>query len=141
MSLPWVRLDANIGTHDKVAELLAHKDGARAFALYVSSIGWAGGHATDGYIPRHAFHNLIPPLRATPRLAQLLEDVQLWEEADGGWCIRNYLARQELAETSERKRAGHSLGGKKAACKKHHAPECKCWQGGPITPREGGPDA
>ena len=128
MSLPWVRLDANIGTHDKTLELLDHKDGPRAFTLYVCSIGWAGGHGTDGLIPKHALRAIAPALRTPEKLAQLLVDVRLWEYVEGGWQIRNYLERQQSSAVTEVKREHYSERGKKAACVRWHGPECGCWQ-------------
>ena len=70
--LPWVRLDANIGTHDKLAPLQLTPDGRSAFVLYVCSIGWAGGHGTDGLIPKHTLSFIAPGLPKQQKLAQLL---------------------------------------------------------------------
>ena len=126
--LPWVRLDANIGTHDKTLELLDHKLGAQAFTLYVCSSGWAGGHGTDGHIPKHALRAIAPSLRAPDKLAQILVDVRLWEYVEGGWMIRNYLERQQSSAVTEVKREHYSERGKKAACVRWHGPDCGCWQ-------------
>ncbi len=127
MSLPWVRLDANIGTHDKTLELLDHRDGPRAFTLYVCALGWAGGHGTDGHIPRHALRAVAPSLRAPDKLAQLLVDVRLWEYVEDGWHIRNYLERQQSSIVSEAVSAQKSAAARKANCIRWHGPECGCW--------------
>jgi hypothetical protein len=127
MSLPWVRLDANIGTHDKTLELLDHKDGTRAFTLYVCSIGWAGGHGTDGLIPKHALRAIAPSLRTPEKLAQLLVDVRLWEYVEGGWQIRNYLERQQSSIVSEAVSAQKSAAARKANCIRWHGSDCGCW--------------
>ena len=127
MSLPWVRLDANIGTHDKTLELLDHKDGPRAFTLYVCSIGWAGGHGTDGHIPKHALRAIAPSLRTPEKLAQLLVDVRLWEYVEGGWQIRNYLERQQSSSVSEAVSAQKSAAAQKANCRRWHGSDCGCW--------------
>ena len=128
MSLPWIRLDSNIGTHDKIAELMADKDGPRAFALYVSSLGWCGGHGTDGFIPKHALPNLCPPARVTEKHTRLLVDVRLWEYVEGGWKIRNYEIRQELSTISEMKREAHRKGARRTNCQRYHGPDCGCWK-------------
>lgn len=134
MSLPWVRLDSNIASHDKVLRLLAAKDGHRAFTLYVCALGYAGGHATDGFIPAYA----LPVLHGTERLATTLVTHRMWEpdvvDGERGWRIRNYLQRQELSVVTEAKRHAQRLGARRTNCKRWHGPDCQCW-------REDGGDA
>lgn len=125
MALPWVRLDSNIASHDKILELLAQKDGAKAFVLYVCALGYSGGHGTDGVVPKYA----LPVLHGTEKLARLLVDVRLWEyDEQGRYVIRNWDTRQELVAITEGKRAAQSIGGKKAMCNRHHGPDCNCWR-------------
>jgi hypothetical protein len=124
MSLPWVRLDSNIYTHDKITLLLAQREGWRAYAVYTFSLAFAGGHATDGFIPRH----VLPILRGTDKHAQMLVEHRLWEYAEGGWRIHNWEHRQELAFISETKRRNKSLAGKKSQCVQRHGPDCGCWK-------------
>ena len=54
MGLPWVRLDANIATHDKILNLLSDpsKHKWQAIASYMFALGWSGGHGTDGEITK-----------------------------------------------------------------------------------------
>jgi hypothetical protein len=125
MSLPWVRLDANIASHDKITGLLAERDGHRAFTLYVCALGWAGGHGTDGHIPRH----ILPMIHGTERLARLLVDHRLWRHHDGGgWTIHNYSTRQELAVITEGKRASQRAAARRTNCTRYHGPDCGCWR-------------
>lgn len=124
MSLPWVRLDSNIASHDKVLALLADRDGAKAFTLYVCALGWSGGHGTDGLVPRH----VLPLIHGNERLARQLEKHGLWREATTGWHIHNYELRQELAVIAEAKRAGKSAAGRKSQCVQRHGPDCGCWK-------------
>ena len=126
MSLPWVRLDSNIATHDKVLALLAHKDGAKAFTLYVCALGYAGAHGTDGFVPRYA----LAVNHGSEKLARLLVDVRLWTHTEGGYAIRNYEQRQELAVIAEAKRASKAAAGRKGNCVRHHGPNCGCWREG-----------
>lgn len=126
--LPWVRLDANIGTHDKLAPLQLTPDGRSAFVLYVCALGWAGGHGTDGHIPKHVISFVAPGLPKKPKLAQQLVEAGLWEYVDGGWMIVNFLERQQSSAVTEVKRENYSERGKKAACVRWHGPECGCWQ-------------
>jgi hypothetical protein len=124
MSLPWVRLDSNFYTHDKVLWLTTQKDGYRAVSVYIFSMGYSGGHATDGYIPRH----VLPIIQGTERIAQMLVETRLWEHAEGGWQIRNWANRQELAMVAEAKRAANAMAGRKSQCIQRHGPECGCWK-------------
>ena len=124
MSLPWVRLDSSIYTHDKIVLLLSAKDGWRAYGVYTFSLAFAGGHATDGHIPRH----VLPILRGTDRHAEMLVDHGLWEHAENGWRIHNWDTRQELALISEMKRQNKRLAGRKSQCVQRHGPECGCWR-------------
>lgn len=101
--LPWVRLDANIGTNRKIVRLLALRDGAKAFTLYITALGWAGGHGTDGRIPGY----ILSMLHGNSRLATLLIECELWDTLDeDGYAIRNYADRQELARVTEAKQQG-----------------------------------
>lgn len=124
MSLPWVRLDANIASHDKITALLAQRDGHRAFTLYVCALGWAGGHGTDGVIPRH----VLPMIHGTDRLARMLVDEQLWEHTPGGWTIHNYTIRQELSVITEGKRASQRAAARRTNCHRYHGADCSCWK-------------
>lgn len=124
MSLPWVRLDSNIYTHDKITLLLAQSDGYRAYAVYTFGLAFAGGHATDGYLPKH----VLPIIRGTEKHARMLVEHGLWEYAEGGWRIHNWDRRQELALVSEIKRQTKRMAGRKSQCVQRHGPECGCWR-------------
>jgi hypothetical protein len=127
MSLPWVRLDSNIASHDKVLRLLAMPNGAKAFVLYTCALGYCGGHATDGRVEPYA----LPMLHGTPKLAQMLVEVRLWAYDPGGggaYYMPNWAERQELAMVTEAKRAAQRLGGLKGSCVKNHGPGCGCWK-------------
>lgn len=122
MSLPWVRLDSNIGTHDKVLSLLAQRDGSKAFVLYVCALGYSGAHATDGRIPKYA----LAVNHGTVRLATMLVDHRLWtyDPAGDGYLIRNWETRQELTVTTDAK----SRAARRAACVRWHGQQCGCWE-------------
>lgn len=126
MALPWVRLDSNIGSHDKILALLADPSAKRwqAAFSYTVALGWAGGQGTDGRIPVAA----LPFVHATPTTARLLVKYGLWEEHPGSWQIVNYGDRQQLSVVADAKRAAQSLGARKANCKRHHGDECGCWE-------------
>lgn len=128
MPLPWVRLDVNIGSHDKVLQLLADPSPRRwqAYASYMTALGWAGGHGTDGRIPKAA----LPFVHGNETTARLLVKYRLWEERTAAWQIVNYDERQETSVVTDAKRAAQSMGGKKARCRANHGPDCGCWREG-----------
>lgn len=128
MALPWVRLDVNIASHDKVLNLLSDPSPKRwqAFSSYVCSLGWAGGHGTDGRIPRAA----LAFIHGNDSTARLLVKHQLWHEETAAWSIVNYDQRQELHIVTEAKRVAQSMGGRKARCQSNHGKDCGCWKDG-----------
>jgi hypothetical protein len=126
VSLPWVRLDSNIASHDKILHVLDEKNGVRAAWMYVCSMGYSGGHGTDGHVPFKA----LPFIHGTKALGDLLVKHGLFEPDPKGWRIRNWAQRQELEAISEGKRAAQRVGARKANCRRHHGPDCGCWQNG-----------
>jgi hypothetical protein len=126
MALPWVRLDANIASHDKMLHLLADPSPKRyqAAASYMFGLAWSGGTGTDGHIPVTA----LPFIHGTQVTARLLVKYHLWVEATAGWQIRNFDQRQELTIVSESKRAAQRAGALKANCRRFHGPDCGCWR-------------
>jgi hypothetical protein len=126
MGLPWVRLDANIATHDKILALLSDPSPKKwqAFSSYMCSLAWSGGQGTDGFIPRAA----LPVIHGTSATARLLEKYDLWDEARVGWTIRNYNKRQSLAAAAESVRATKQKASAKGNCVRHHGADCGCWK-------------
>lgn len=126
MSLPWVRLDSSIATHDKILRLVKARDGYRAFTVYICSLGYAGGHGTDGFIPKDA----LGILHGTERQAIALVDHRLWEydAAGEGYRIRNFDQRQEMEMVRAMKAAAKQIGARKGGCRKNHGPDCGCWK-------------
>jgi hypothetical protein len=92
MSLPWVRIDSNIASHDKILQLLADPSAKRwqAAFSYVCAIGWSGDHGTDGRVPAMA----LPFVHGTTATARLLVTYRLWEE------VRDRVGDRELRRTS-----------------------------------------
>ena len=128
MTLPWVRLDSNIGTHDKITPLQETADGRSALVLYMCSLGWSGGHATDGFIPRSSLRAIAPALPKPEKLAIQLVEARVWSYMEGGWRIHNYDERQQLEAISAGKRAARSAASAKANCQRWHGKSCTCWK-------------
>lgn len=122
MALPWVRLDSNIGSHDKILALLADPSPKRwqAFASYMVSIAWSGGHGTDGQIPKTA----LPFVHGSDATAKLLCKYRLWEARTADWLIVNYSERQELDIVTASKQEARRISAEKANCRRWHGKDC-----------------
>ena len=100
MGLPWVRLDTQFASNPKILYLVEDKKFRAAFA-WLASLGYAGSHGTDGFIPAAA----LPFLHATKADAKALVDVGLWLETVGGWEINSWAEFQPTsAEMADRKK-------------------------------------
>lgn len=126
MALSWVRLDANIASHDKILNLINDPSTSKwqAASVYMFALGWSGAHGTDGFIPRNA----LGMVHGNPKIARLLEKYHLWTEAQSGWQIANFATRQELLAVTEGKRAAQRVGALKANCQRWHGKDCQCWR-------------
>jgi hypothetical protein len=80
------RLDDNFHNHPKA---LAAKPYGRD--LYVAGIEYANRFFTDGFIPKAAVPTLAPGLPAPWRWASELVTVGLWEQAEAGYRIHDWL--------------------------------------------------
>lgn len=126
MSLPWVRLDSGIASHDKTLALLNDPSPRRwqAMASYMFGLGWSGEHGTDGFIPVTA----LPFIHGTKATAALLVKHGFWTSTEGGWRVRNFAIRQELAVVTAAKKEAQRIGALKANCNRWHGANCTCWQ-------------
>lgn len=126
MALPWVRLDSNIASHDKILHLLSDPSPKKwqAVASYMFALGWSGGQGQDGHVPTAA----LPMVHGTQATARLLVKYGLWDEATAGFQIRNFEARQQSSSTAETIRAQKAAGAIKGNCIRHHGPDCGCWK-------------
>ncbi len=66
MGLPWVRLDSNIASHDKILHLLSDPSPKRwqAAASYMFAMAWSGG---QGCTARHRPRVCSSPTTSGPR--------------------------------------------------------------------------
>lgn len=127
MGLPWVRLDTNLPSHDKILDLLARwpRDAGRATGFsYACGFAYSGHNGTDGVIPFGA----LPLIHGTPKDPDRLVEVGLWVPDPKGWRMPNWLERQQSAAVGEAARKGNRLGALKANCVRWHGPECGCWR-------------
>ena len=124
MGLPWVRLDTNIASHDKILDLIGRKNGRATAFTYVCSLAYSGQNGTDGHIPFAA----LTFVHGSKRDAEALVEVGLWEPHPTGWTIRNYDGRQQLSLVTDNIRASQRRGALKANCVRWHGPDCSCWE-------------
>lgn len=126
MGLPWVRLDANIASHDKILDLLADPSPKRwqAAASYVFALAWSGGQGTDGRI--RTAH--LTAVHGSASTARLLVKYSLWDEAPAGYQIRNFDTRQLSAAVADDVLKAKRAGAVKGNCIRHHGKGCGCWR-------------
>ncbi|HET7386871.1 MAG TPA: hypothetical protein VFJ19_09450 [Nocardioidaceae bacterium] len=126
MSLPWVRLDSNIASHDKILSLLddpSPKKWQAAFS-YTCSIGYCGAQGTDGLIPFGA----LAFVHGTKATAGLLVSHFLWRPDPLGWTVPKFLERQQSQADSQRIRNARRVASSKGNCIRWHGEHCGCWQ-------------
>lgn len=129
MALPWVRLDSNIASHDKILSLLDDPSSLKwqAAASYMFALGWSGAHETDGKIPTSALRFV----HASQKTARLLVHYRLWEEGTACFWIVNYGLRQQSSAVTQATKQAQSEGAKLANCKRHHGQTC--WRDGKCS--------
>ena len=125
-SLPWVRTDSNIASHDKILALIDDPSPKKwqALSVYLMSYPWSGGHGTDGKIPKSA----LKQIHGTPITARLLVKYRLWTEELAGWEIVDSADRQQLSDETYSIRKQKHMGGIKGNCKRWHEAGCECWK-------------
>lgn len=124
MGLPWVRLDTQFASNPKILELIATKK-YRAALVWVASLGYAGAHGTDGYLPA----TCLPFLHATKSDATELVRVRLWHVVpSGGWDINDWTEFQQSNDETRERRSRAELASKKANCVRWHGKNCGCWR-------------
>lgn len=118
MELTWYRADTSFASHDKVLELVETygEKGKAAGFVYQCALGHAVGHGTDGLVKRTS----LRAMHGKPADAAILVASDLWEEADGGWRIRNFGNRQVVGAAQQVIHDSKSAAGKKGAEKRWH---------------------
>jgi hypothetical protein len=96
--MPWARLDDMLPVHPKVRAL-----SDSAFRLYISAICWSNANQTDGHITA-AHLRFVSDVSRPRACADQLVRAGLWEAADDGWHIHDYLEYQPSAEKVKHER-------------------------------------
>jgi hypothetical protein len=127
MALPWVRLDTNIASHDKMLGLLEERPAAGAYQAafsYVCSLAYSGLHESSGLIVFSA----LPFVHGSQKTAHLLVKHQLWKPDPLGWIVANWENRQPSAAMSQHVRNVRRAAAVKGNCRRWHGPACNCWE-------------
>lgn len=111
--MTWAKFDDRFWCHPKVVAL-----SDRAFRLYVTSVCWAASQETDGEVPRA----MLPVFRGTPAAAAELVRAGLWEAAEGGWRIHDFLDYHPSRAELDAERARRSSVAAAAAKARWQAP-------------------
>ena len=109
----WVRVDTRFTTHPKVLDI-----GPLGEALWLRGLCYAGEHLTDGFVPR-SYIKRMGDMKATA-IADRLVEAGLWDAAEDGYQIHEYLewqrSRDEAVEiSSKRSESGRKGGLQKAS--------------------------
>lgn len=124
--MAWVRYDDNFYAHEKVGRLLILGPiGVEALGLHVLANTWSASTKRPGFIPAHQPGVLMANTKRGAKLAQHLEDADLWDKVDGGWEFHDaadYRASPKRQTpgtpadlSAKRARAGSKGGSKTAA--------------------------
>lgn len=114
--MAWLKLDDRFAHHPKVLAA-----GPMAAWLHICGLSYCSEYLTDGYIPDGALP-ILAAVDAPAQLAERLVEVGLWERADGGYRVHDYLEynpsrEQVLTARAARSEAG-SIGGQVAAARR-----------------------
>lgn len=95
--MPWAKLDDSLDGHPK-----ARRAGLEALGLWTRSLSHAAGYLTDGHIDAGWLEERGG--RRAAKLGELLVVSGLWEAADDGFLIHDYLVYNPSREEVEIKR-------------------------------------
>ncbi len=100
--MPWVRFDDDFPDHWKIEPL---SDGA--YRLHTTAIFRSSKWLTDGYLPKNRLDLVAPRRMKRPgKYVTELETAGLWEPAEDGWMLHDFLDYQpsKAQVTAERKK-------------------------------------
>lgn len=107
--MPWGRLDDSLYDHPKL-DLLGSQRMA-GVGLWAVSISWCNRRLTDGFLPA----SRIRQLGGTVRLAERLVEVGLFDRAEGGYLVHDFLefndSKLEAEAKQRQRRDAGRLGG------------------------------
>lgn len=113
--MTWVKIDDQFPDHPKVLAA-----GPAAAWLYVCGLCYASRYLTDGFVPAGVVSRLSDLKRADD-VATRLVDAGLWEAADGGYRIHDYLDYQRSASEVDEVSAKRAEAGRRGGMRSGEA--------------------
>lgn len=129
--MPWVRIDDGFYDHPKFI-----KAGPLGIALWVTALAWCNRNLTDGFVPAPQVRRLcdfnglgwrmwtgdlagggedVDPFA----VAEQLVDLEIWEHAEGGYRVHDFLkfqpSRRQVEAERRRMKEAKSEAGKRGA--------------------------
>lgn len=109
LAVTWVKIDDLMPSNPKIL-----RASVAARWAYVASICYSGANRTDGLILADG----LPLVFATPRIAQELVSVGLWEVAPDGWVVHDFLKYNRSREAQQSVEQKRSKAGSISAAKR-----------------------
>lgn len=109
--MSWVKIDDQFPDHPKVVAA-----GPLASWMYVCGLSYCARFLTDGFIPAAQIRRLADVDGAT-QLAETLVRVGLWEHAEGGYQVHDYLEYQPSKEKALATKEARAEAGAKGGVK------------------------
>jgi hypothetical protein len=99
----WAKIDDRLHSHPKVLEA-----GPEAMGLFLLALSWCADYLTDGFVPEIQVRRLLFVCDDPLAIADKLVGAELWERADGGYQIHDYLEYNPSAEQVKAERAANA---------------------------------
>ena len=112
--MPWIKVDDQIAHHPKFMAA-----GAVASWLWVCGQSYCARYLTDGFVPESALPTLGNVTNPKAH-AQTLVRVGLWEIAEGGFRVHDYLQFQPSRADVEERRRQRANAGRKGGLRSGH---------------------
>ena len=107
--MPWGRIDDSFYDHPKVIELGRYR--LPCVGLYLLALSWSNRYLTDGFVP----FERVKKFGGTPKLAEMLVRVGLWDLVVEGYRIHDFLdynySAKEVRQRADLLRALGKRGG------------------------------
>jgi hypothetical protein len=112
--MPWIKVDDQIAHHPKFMAA-----GAVASWLWVCGQSYCARYLTDGFVPESALPTLGNVTNPKAH-AQTLVRVGLWDRAEGGYRVHDYLQFQPSRADVEERRRQRANAGRKGGLRSGH---------------------
>jgi hypothetical protein len=109
--MPWARFEDRFQEHPKVRK--AWRAAPAAIGLHVMAVTYCAGNLTDGYVPSAWVESQFRRDRDEKAAVAALVDAGMWDPADDGWTIHDYLEYQPTKESVLAKRQRNAENGRK----------------------------